>query len=82
MPSEIAWDVFNELGECGKVALDSKVINYDNPFVKSYRRCEELLTKINSLRMMLTQCKDWINFELREVKEESQVWRGFRELIV
>lgn len=40
VPAEIAWDVFNELGQQSKIALDSKTINYENPFLKSYRRCE------------------------------------------
>jgi len=40
VPAEIAWDVFDELGRQSKIALDSKVIKYDNPYLKSYRRCE------------------------------------------
>jgi hypothetical protein len=38
--SEIAWDVFNQLGELEKVALASQTINYENPFIRSLRRCD------------------------------------------
>jgi hypothetical protein len=31
---------------------------------------------------MLTQCKSWINFDLKEVKDEEMAWRGFRELAI
>lgn len=40
VPIEIAWDVLNQLGQQETIALESNVVNYDNPFIRSYRRCE------------------------------------------
>jgi hypothetical protein len=53
VPSEIAWDVFNQLGYLSNVVIESKIINYDNPFVRNFRRCDESLVKILNLRGIL-----------------------------
>lgn len=59
--------MLNQLGQQETIALVNNVINYDNPFIRSYRRCEELLAKIQAIRTILTQCTLWIDFSLKEV---------------
>lgn len=81
VPTEIAWDVLNQLGQQETIALQSSVVNYDNPFIRSYRRCEQLLAKIQAIRTILTQCNAWLNFSLKEVKDTKPLWRSFNDLI-
>ena len=80
VPTEIAWDVLNQLGEEEKIAFESNIINYESPFIRNYRRCEELIAKLQAIRTMLDQCKNWINFEIKEVEDTRPVWRSFRNL--
>lgn len=47
MPREIGWDVMNELGSLECIHFENTSINYDNPYMKSLKRCDEALTKIN-----------------------------------
>ena len=81
VPTQIAWDVLNQLGEESKISFDTNVINYESPFIKNYRRSEQLLAKLQTIRTMLGQCKQWINFEIKESKDTGQVWRSFKQII-
>lgn len=81
MSSEIAWDVFNQLGELEKVSLASQTINYDNPFIRSLRRCDETLAKLTLIRNALTQYHAWVDFSLKEVSDPAAVWREFKTRI-
>lgn len=59
------------------MALEHSSINYDNPFVRSYRRCEETLSKIAMIRSIFTQFEHIISYKLTEAPDQKIVWKEF-----
>jgi hypothetical protein len=57
------------------------VINYDNPFIRSFRRCDETLAKIAIIRNNLTLYKTWIDFNVKEVKDHGAIWKEINKKI-
>lgn len=63
------------------MSLASQAVNYENPFVRSLRRCDEALAKTVLIRASLEQYRQWVDFELREVTDPATVMREFKTRI-
>lgn len=61
--------------------MDSQLINYDNPYVRSLRRCDETLSKLAMIRTNLELYRRHVEYTLREVKDARKVWPEFQRRI-
>lgn len=64
MPREIAWDVFDEMGQLECVHFENKTVQYDNPYMNGLKRSEEAVSHIKEIKDFILSIKP--DFVLKE----------------
>lgn len=65
----------NQLGRLSCVHFEEKVLDYENPFIKNLKRCEENMYKINEIKTFINSYKD--NFHLSEPHSFSTLMNDY-----
>ena len=73
MPRDIAWEVMNRLGSEELVHFESTIINYENPFTRSLKRCDETMNRLLEVKRFIEEIRQ--DFKLVETSYYKQAMK-------